>query len=96
MGLAIVSFVVQMILLISTEAIGVSGKQIKPSFAWFVLISFIICTIISIGCIFYNSTKIRNYDQRGKHVAGLVFSIVGTAMGAIFLVSFMVGFLAAI
>ena len=81
MPLAIVSFALEMIFLISTNAM--SGTMSR-GFAIFVIVVFVLCTITSLGCIFYNASHIKNsYVSKGVSVTGLVFSIVGAVLGLI-------------
>ena len=85
MILAIISFALQMIFLIASNAM--SGAMTRE-FAIFVIVVFVLTTITSIGCIFYNAHRIKNiFVSKGVSVTGLVFSIVGAAIGLIFCIS---------
>ena len=81
MILAIISFALQMIFLIASNAM--SGTMTRE-FAIFVIVVFVLTTITSIGCIFYNKNI---FVSKGVSVTGLVFSIVGAAIGLIFCIS---------
>ena len=61
MILAIISFAIQIILLTIS---GVS-EDMTQGFAIFVIVSMILCTIVSIICIIYNSFRTLKMD--GKH-----------------------------
>ena len=56
MILAIISFAIQIILLTISKV----SKDMTQGFAIFVLVSMILCTIVSIICIIYNSFRIKN------------------------------------
>ena len=81
MILAIISFAVEIFLLTISKV----SKDMTQGFAIFVLVSMILCTIVSIICIIYNSFRIKNrHVSKGISVTGLVFSIAGTGTGALF------------
>lgn len=85
MILAIISFALQLIFLIASNAM--SGTMTRE-FAILVIVVFVLTTITSIGCIFYNARRIKNiFVSKGVSVTGLVFSIVGAAIGLIFCIS---------
>ena len=85
MPLAIVSFVLEIIFIIASNAMVMGMTQ---GFAIFVIVIFVLCTITSTVCIFYNSSNIKNGNvSKGVAVTGLVFSIVGAALGLIFCIA---------
>lgn len=87
MVLGIFVFVLEIVLI----AIG-NMPLLNPELAWFVLIGMGVATLLAIIGIFVNAFGIKEARfYRGgiaKNVVGLVFSIVSTVLGAIFLVAF--------
>lgn len=85
MPLAIVSFALEMIFIIVANAMS---RGMSQGFAIFIIVIFVLCTLVSIGCIFYNAARIKDYIvPKGVSVTGLVFSIVGAALGLIFCIT---------
>ena len=85
MPLAILSFALEMIFLVVANAMIGSMSQ---GFAIMVIVVFVICTIMSISCIFYNASNISKGEvSKGVCVTGLVFSIVGAVLGLIFCIT---------
>ena len=85
MPLAIVSFALEMIFIFVAAGLG---ENMTQGFAIFTIVLFVICTIISIGCIIYNSAHIKEgIVSKGVCVTGLVFSIVGAVIGLIFCIT---------
>ena len=84
MELAIVSFALEMIfIIVSNSMVG----RMSQGFAIFVIVMFVLCTLVSIGCIFYNASNIKTRTSKGASVTGLVFSIVGSVLGLIFCIT---------
>ena len=87
MILAILSFAVQIIFIAVTNALNKAGTLTRE-FAIFVIVSFVLCTLTSIGCIFFNASRIKKPNiSKGVSVTGLVFSIVGAMFGLIFCIT---------
>ena len=85
MTLAIISFALEMIFIVVSNAMAGTMSQ---GFAIFVIVVFVLCTIASIGCIFYNASHIKSGAvSKGVSVTGLVFSIVGAVFGLIFCIT---------
>ena len=65
---------------------------LDAGWSWFVIIGMGVATLLAIIGIFVNAFGIKEarFYQEGiaKNVVGLVFSIVSTVLGAIFLVAF--------
>lgn len=93
MPVAIVSFAVEIIILFVQIIISPSSSpKGYGNFAIAEMIIFSICTVVSIFCIIYNASHIKNYiTSKGVAVTGLVFSIVGSVIGLIFCISFLAG-----
>ena len=87
MILAIISFAIEIVFLVVTNALSRTDSLTKE-FAIFVIVVFVLCTLISIGCIVYNSIRMKNRNvSKGVSVPGFVFSIVGAALGSIFCIT---------
>ncbi len=85
MPLAIISFAVEVTFMLSVYALG---SIISPGFAIFVIVLIALCTLTSIGCIVYNAHRIKEgFYSKGICVTGLVFSIVGAALGSVFTIT---------
>ena len=85
MPLAITSFALEIIFLIVSNAML---GMLSQGFAIFVIVVFVLCTLASIICIFYNANNIKKpLISRGVSVTGLVFSIVGAVLGLIFCIT---------
>ena len=88
---AILSFAIEMIFMI---VINVMKGSLSRGGALFIIVVFILCTIVSIISIIYNAYRIKEgYISRGVCVTGLVFSIVGTVIGLIFCISVLASFI---
>ena len=85
MILAIISFAVEIIFMTATYTIK---DKLSTTYAWFVIILMVACTITSLCCVVYNGNKMKKATGRkAPWVTGLVFSIVGASIGLIFCIS---------
>lgn len=84
MVLAIISVVLQ------TLITGLAnGGTMTYETAILCMAVYAICPIISLITLFSNINGVRySYVGKGKYITGLVFSIIGLAMGSLFWLSF--------
>ena len=78
--LAIVSFALEMIFIIATNAM----PTMSEGFAWFVIVMFVLCTVASLVALIGNIRGIKSGESKGKFITGMIFSIVGLSLGLIF------------
>ena len=91
---AILTFVVELFFLILAR---VRGDKFSSGGAVLIILIFAICLMIAIICIVHNAKNIRDYAvSKGICVTGLVFSIVATAIPAIFFLAMLFGIVAGI
>lgn len=64
------------------------GQSMGENFAWFMIVSFIICLVLSIFTLIYNATSIKGSLSKAKHIVGMVFSGISLMMSAIFVIYF--------
>ena len=81
MIVGILCFAFEIILIATTTGLG---NNLTEGYAWFVIISFILCTVISFLFIFVNASLMKGSISKGRNVTGLVFSIVSFVLGMIF------------
>ena len=82
MVLAIISFVFEMLFLSLAYIVN------NDSFSIAAIVVLIICTLISFICLISNAISVKYSESKGRHVTGLIFSIVGTIIGVIFTITF--------
>ena len=84
MVLAIIATGLELLILAITN---VMPGGISYEFAIFMIVLFVLCTIVSIVCIPYNALKLNISFAKAPSVVGLIFAIHGTAIGMIFLIT---------
>ena len=85
MPLAIASLTIEIILIIVTNVM--SGRMYQE-LAIFIIVAFVLCTLTSIGCIFYNASNIKmTFVSKGVSITGLIISAIGALVGLVFCIT---------
>ena len=94
MILPIITVGVEMLIVMTELIVRYTGGALDLGITYLMIFVFIASCIICGISIGYNSRRIKkNFDHKGKWITGLVFSIVGTAYAAIFLITFFITFM---
>ena len=87
LALSIVAFAIEILFLVITNVLTQVNGAVSPGFAWFVIIVYIICTILAVVALVRNILMIRDPYERGKAITGTVFSGIALFIGAIFVIT---------
>lgn len=94
--LGIIAFALETIVFSVVYGLNLVDEPLTVTAAWLVVLLVAACVAMSIVALVGNIKALKTYYQRGKHITGIVFSGVALLEGAIFFISFMIGFLAAL